>query len=198
MRDFSVDSSTLSSRKLSDRIALIRRTLPEIYKRLRFKQIEIWTVQDGPAGEIDVGGKGPSRSSVSVRPCTKMKRGQAGVIRDGRHNGGRSTGIVRCQAKPASLEIHEDEAALVRRIFDSYANGSVTARHRCRTQSRGNPRATGRRMEASTIGVAESEPTMSCKLHCMSAALRGIANASSRTRKLARRVSRRGPSIRNG
>ena len=44
----------------------------------------------------------------------------AGVIRGGRHAGGRAYGYRAVPGKPGELEIVEDEAAIVRRIFAAY------------------------------------------------------------------------------
>ncbi len=81
----------------------------------------------------------------------KVRRGMAGVMRDGRHAGGRTYGYRAVPGKPGELVIVEDEATIIRRIL----------RHRCsRTGPRGiaqdlnrenidPPR--GRRWNASTI-----------------------------------------------
>src|SRR6516165_3023800 len=51
------------------------------------------------------------------------RRGLEGVIRDGRHAGGRAYGYRAVPGKPGELEVVEDEAAIVRRIFAAYAAG---------------------------------------------------------------------------
>ncbi|WP_245322142.1 recombinase family protein [Bradyrhizobium sp. LTSPM299] len=50
----------------------------------------------------------------------KTRRGQAGVNRDGRHNGGRSYGYQPIPGKPGELEIDRTEATIVRQIFTDY------------------------------------------------------------------------------
>ena len=104
-----------------DRISRDQEDLAGIHKRLRFRKIEIRTVQDGTAEEIHVGIKGLLRALYLKDLAQKTKRGQAGVIRDGRHNGGRSFGYRPVPGQPGRLEILPDEAAVVRRIFASYA-----------------------------------------------------------------------------
>jgi site-specific DNA recombinase len=44
----------------------------------------------------------------------------SGVIRDGRHAGGRAYGYRPVLSKPGELLIDVDEAAIVREIFESY------------------------------------------------------------------------------
>ena len=73
-----------------DRISRDQEDLAGIYKRLRFMEIEIRTVQDGKAEEIHVGVKGLVGALYLKDLAQKTKRGQAGVVRDGRHSGGRS------------------------------------------------------------------------------------------------------------
>src|SRR5215475_12119608 len=52
------------------------------------------------------------------------RRGLEGVIRDGRHAGGRAYGYRAVAGKPGELEIVEQEAAVVRRIFEAYVAGA--------------------------------------------------------------------------
>jgi site-specific DNA recombinase len=106
-----------------DRISRDQEDLAGIHKRLRFCKIEIRTVQDGRAEEIHVGIKGLLGALYLKDLTQKTKRGQAGVIRDGRHNGGRSFGYRPVPGQPGRLEILRDEAAIIRRIFASYVAG---------------------------------------------------------------------------
>ena len=83
-----------------DRISRDQEDLAGIHKRLRFCRIEIRTVQDGTAEEIHVGIKGLLGALYLKDLAQKTKRGQAGVIRDGRHNGGPFVRLSPC-ARPA-------------------------------------------------------------------------------------------------
>jgi site-specific DNA recombinase len=81
----------------------------------------------------------------------KVRRGMAGVIRDGRHAGGRAYGYRAVPGKPGELEIVENEAAILRRIFAAYAAGR-TPREIAHDLNRENVRPPrGRRWNASTI-----------------------------------------------
>jgi site-specific DNA recombinase len=106
-----------------DRISRDQEDLAGIHKRLRFIKIEIRTVQDGKAEEIHVGIKGLLGTLYLKDLAQKTKRGQAGVIRDRRHNGGRSYGYRPLPGQPGRLEILPDEASIVRWIFESYLAG---------------------------------------------------------------------------
>lgn len=73
------------------------------------------------------------------------------MVRDGRHAGGRAYGYRAVPGKPGELEIVEDEAAIVRRIFAAYAAGR-TPRDIAHDLNRENIRPPrGRRWNASTI-----------------------------------------------
>ena len=93
-----------------DRISRDQEDLAGIHKRLRFRKIEIRTVQDGKAEEIHVGIKGLLGVLYLKDLAQKTKRGQARVIRDGRHNGGRSFGYRPVPGEPGRLEILPDES----------------------------------------------------------------------------------------
>jgi site-specific DNA recombinase len=166
-----------------DRISRDQEDLAGIYKRLRFKQIEIWTVQDGRAGEIHVGVKGLLGALYLKDLAQKTKRGQAGVIRDGRHNGGRSYGYRRVAGKAGVLEIQHDEAAIVRRIFDNYAKGWSPRDIAAELNREAIP---GREVDHGTRQrsvVAVSVLTAFCKTRSMSGALYGTGSLSSRIPK---------------
>jgi len=53
------------------------------------------------------------------------RRGLEGVIRDGRHAGGRAFGYRAFPGKPGELEIVESEAEIVREIFGRYVQGET-------------------------------------------------------------------------
>jgi DNA invertase Pin-like site-specific DNA recombinase len=120
MRDANAGKFGVVVAEALDRISRDQEDLAGIYKRLCFKQIEIRTVQDGRAEEIHVGIKGLVGALYLRDLAQKTRRGQAGVVRDGRHNGGRSYGYRAVPGQAGRLEIEEAEASIVRSIFDSY------------------------------------------------------------------------------
>jgi site-specific DNA recombinase len=79
------------------------------------------------------------------------RRGLEGVIRDGRHAGGRAYGYRAVPGKPGELEIVEEEAEIVRQIFVDYVAGK-TPRHIAHDLNRCGVRPPrGRQWNASTI-----------------------------------------------
>jgi site-specific DNA recombinase len=123
MRDASAGKFEVVVAEALDRISRDQEDLAGIYKRLRFKQIEIRTVQDGKAEEIHVGIKGLVGALYLKDLAQKTRPGQAGVVRDGRHNGGRSYGYRAVAGQAGRLEVLDHEASVVRRIFESYLAG---------------------------------------------------------------------------
>src|ERR1700739_4316822 len=81
----------------------------------------------------------------------KVRRGMAGVVRDGRHAGGRAYGYRALPHKPGELEIVEDEAAIVREIFARYIAGETPRAIANDLNKRGVRPARGRSWNASTI-----------------------------------------------
>lgn len=141
MRDASAGKFEVVVAEALDRISRDQEDLAGIYKRLRFKQIEIRTVQDGKAEEIHVGIKGLVGALYLKDLAQKTRRGQAGVVRDGRHNGGRSYGYRAVAGQAGRLEVLDHEALVVRRIFESYLAGqsprhiAATLNWGCRSRS---------------------------------------------------------------
>jgi len=78
---------------------------------------------DGTADSILIGIRGLVGQMQREDGAKKVRRGMAGVIRDGRHAGRRACGYRAVPGKLGKLEIVEDEAAIVRRIFAAYAAG---------------------------------------------------------------------------
>jgi site-specific DNA recombinase len=87
-------------------------------KRLDFLGIQIHTAT-GKVGKMDGAERALMGEMFIKNLVIHTRRGLEGVIRDGRHAGGRAYGY-----RPAGeLEIIENEAEIVRRIFTEYADG---------------------------------------------------------------------------
>ena len=53
------------------------------------------------------------------------RRGLAGVVADGRHAGGRSYGYTPVAGSPGVMQIVEDEAAVIRKIYEAFVGGKT-------------------------------------------------------------------------
>ena len=106
-----------------DRLSRDQEDLAGIHKRLTFAGVEIIAVHDGRADAIQVGIRGLVSTLFLADLKNKIRRGQAGVIRDGRHAGGKAYGYKPTPGQPGVLRIDDEEAAVVRRIFEEIAAG---------------------------------------------------------------------------
>ena len=88
-----------------DRLSRDMEDLAGIHKRLSFLGIEIQAVHDGTADAILVGIRGLVGQMQREDGAKKVRRGMAGVIRDGRHAGGRAYGYRPVSGRPGELEI---------------------------------------------------------------------------------------------
>lgn len=108
-----------------DRLSRDQEDLAGIYKRLSFAGIKIIAVHDGQADQMQIGIRGLVGALFLQDLSHKVRRGMAGVTRDGRHAGGRAYGYRPIAGAPGELEIVEAEAAIVRRIFAESADGAT-------------------------------------------------------------------------
>ncbi len=106
-----------------DRLSRDQADLAGIWKRLEFLGVAILAVHDGKADAIRVGVHGLLGQLWLDGHRKKVRRGQSGVIRDGRHAGGKAYGYIPVPGNPGELKIVEHEAKIVRRIFEAYASG---------------------------------------------------------------------------
>lgn len=107
-----------------DRLSRDQEDLAGLWKRLGFLGVEIRAVHEGVADAIQIGVRGLVGALYLQDLAHKVRRGLSGVVRDGRHAGGRAYGYRPIPGQPGELEIVEDEAAVVRRIFADYAAGT--------------------------------------------------------------------------
>ena len=103
-----------------DRLSRDQEDLAGIWKRLNFAGIELRAVHDGTADQVQIGVRGLLGSLYLAELANKVRRGMDGVVRDGRHAGGRAYGYRPVPGKPGELEIVESEAEIIRRIRRSW------------------------------------------------------------------------------
>jgi site-specific DNA recombinase len=139
-----------------DRLSRDQEDLAGLYKRLTFAGIEIRAVHDGIADAIQVGIRGLVSTLVLADLKHKIRRGMAGVVRDGRHAGGRAYGYRPTPGKPGAMIIEESEAEVVRRIFREFLDGSRPREIAGRLNAEMIPPPRGLVWNASTINGSEN------------------------------------------
>ncbi len=108
-----------------DRLSRDQEDLAGIWKRLNFLGLELRAVHEGTADQIQIGVRGLLGSLFLTDLAHKVRRGMLGVVRDGRNAGGRAYGYRPVPAGRGELEIVEDEAEVIRRIFRDYVAGKT-------------------------------------------------------------------------
>lgn len=136
-----------------DRLSRDMEDLAGLHKRLQFAGIDIRAVNDGPGpvDEVVVGLKGLIGHMYRVDNSKKVRRGMFGVVRDGRSAGGRAYGYRAVAGQVGHLEIVEDEANIIRRIFSEYLDGLSPRRIACGLNRDGVQPPRGKTWNASTI-----------------------------------------------
>ena len=134
-----------------DRLSRDMEDLAGLFKRLQFAGVEIRSVHSGTADTVQIGIRGLLGQLFLQDLKHKVRRGMAGVVREGRYAGGRAYGYRPVPGQPGALAIDEAEAAVVRRIFASYAAGESPRTIAGALNAEGIPAPRGARWNASTI-----------------------------------------------
>jgi site-specific DNA recombinase len=119
-------------------------------KRLDFLGITIHTAT-GVVSRIDGSLRALMGELFIENLAVHTKRGMEGVVRDGRHAGGRAYGYRAVQGQPGQLEIVESEAEIVRSIFADYVSGKTARAIAASLNACGIKPLRGRNWNASTI-----------------------------------------------
>lgn len=113
-----------------DRISRDQEHICHVYKRLRFHDVGLVTIEDGEITAMHVGIRGLMNDAWVRNLAAKVSRGLHGVAREGRIPGPLSYGYRianrldgRGQAIRGLREIDPGQARIVRRIFTLYAAG---------------------------------------------------------------------------
>lgn len=107
----------------TDRVSRDIADLAHVHKVLRFRGIEMHCVNGGLMDTVQIGMYGVVGQMQREEGARKVKRGMMGVVRSGRNAGGKAYGYRPIAGKAGELEIVEEEASIIRRIFDMYAAG---------------------------------------------------------------------------
>lgn len=135
-----------------DRVSRDQADLATIYKRLTFLGVQIIAVHDGRADAIQIGIRGLVSELFLTDLKHKVRRGLRAVVDDGRHAGGRAFGYRPIPGRPGELEIVEEEAQIVRRIFDRFLAGDSPRTIAADLNAEGAPAPRSAAWGASTIG----------------------------------------------
>jgi site-specific DNA recombinase len=120
-------------------------------KHLDHLGIAIHTAGGGKVGKLDGALRALMSEMFLENLAVHSRRGMEGVIRDGRHAGGRAYGYRAVSGKPGELEIVEDEAEIIRQIFAEYIGGKTPRQIAHDLNKRGVRPPRGRLWSASTI-----------------------------------------------
>lgn len=113
-----------------DRISRSASDISRIYHILKYHDVAIWTVEDGPVGPVHIGFKGTMNEIFLDSLRSKTIRGKEGVAREGRHPapliyGYRNANTYIGKRLVRGLrEIDPEEAKIVQWIFELRADGT--------------------------------------------------------------------------
>lgn len=137
-----------------DRISRDQEDIAHVYKLLRFKDIGLHTLAEGPINEIHIGLKGTMNAIFLNDLAAKTRRGQRGRGEKGRSGGGLAYGydVVTDERDGAGGRIiNEDHAKVVRRIFRDFAGGATPGAIADMLNRDGVPGPGGRSWKPTTI-----------------------------------------------
>jgi site-specific DNA recombinase len=134
-----------------DRLSRDMEDLAGIHKRLSFLGIEIRAVHEGVVNTVLVGLRGLVGQLYREDNAHKVRRGQAGRVKQGLAGGGLTYGYAAVAGKSGERVIVEGEAQVIRRIFQEYVDGRTPREiaHDLNKERVSPPR--GRAWNASTI-----------------------------------------------
>ena len=141
-----------------DRISRDQEDIAAIYKRLSHAEIKIVTLSEGEINELHVGLKGTMNALFLKDLAIKTRRGQRGRVEAGKIPGGNSYGynIIRQLKEDGTVttgerEINLEQASIIRRIFEEYANGQPPRKIASSLNAEGIASPRGGKWNASTI-----------------------------------------------
>lgn len=134
-----------------DRLSRDMEDLAGMYKRLSFLGIEIRAVHEGKASTILVGLRGIVAQLYREDNVHKVRRGMSGLIHQGLSAGGRAYGYRPDPSNRGKLIIVEEEAKIIRRIFEAYVSGKSPRQIAHDLNKEGVPPPRGTKWNASTI-----------------------------------------------
>ncbi len=114
-----------------DRLSRDQEDIAGIYKRMSFAGVKIVTLSEGEISDLHIGLKGTMNALYLKDLADKTRRGLRGRVEAGKSGGGNSYGynVIKSigeDGEPVRGErrINKGQAAVIRHIFNAYANGS--------------------------------------------------------------------------
>jgi len=142
-----------------DRLSRDQADMATIYKQMQFGSIEIFTLSEGCVGILDVGLRGTMNQLYRVETANKVRRGLLGRIKEGKIATGNSYGydVVKrfdSAGEPVRGErkINRQQAHIVRRIFQQYADGLTRSAIAEALNKEGVPSPWGKTWSHTSIG----------------------------------------------
>ena len=118
-----------------DRLSRDQEDIAGLYKRMRFAGVRIVTLSEGDISELHIGLKGTMGALYLKDLADKTRRGLRGRVEAGKSGGGNSYGYtvqrrVGADGQPVTGEraTNPEDAAVVRRVFEAYADGKSPKR----------------------------------------------------------------------
>ena len=108
-----------------DRLSRDMEDLAGIHKRLSFLGIEIRAVHEGVVNTVLVGVRGLVGQLYREDNAHKVRRGQAGRVKQGLAGGGLTYGYTSVTGRSGERVVVEAEAQVIRRIFQEYVDGRM-------------------------------------------------------------------------
>lgn len=141
-----------------DRLSRDQEDIAGIFKRLAHAGVKIITLSEGEVNELHIGLKGTMNALFLKDLAAKTKRGQRGRVEVGKIPGGNSYGyrIIRSLRDDGTIttgerEVDQDQAAVIRRIFEEYISGLPPRRIAAGLNTDGILSPRGSQWNASTI-----------------------------------------------
>lgn len=141
-----------------DRLSRDQEDIAGIYKRLSFAGVKIRTLSEGDVSDLHIGLKGTMNALFLKDLAHKTRRGLRGRVEAGKSGGGKCYGydVVKrfdADGKPINGEraINQAQAAIVKDIFEAYAQGKSPKAIAADLNDRGIKGPSGKGWQQSTI-----------------------------------------------
>jgi len=141
-----------------DRLSRDQADIAAIFKRLGFAEVQIHTLSEGDISNLHIGLKGTMNELFLKDLADKTRRGLRGRVEKGKSGGGLTYGydVVRSIGADGAVgtgerRINEEEAAIVRRIFEEYLTGRSPKQIVTRLNEEGIAGPSGRAWGPSTV-----------------------------------------------